>query len=176
MVQDSPSNLVTSAGSSVDLGQAVRPCGAAGSPGPQQEQRTELASSRYRKYPAAIPLRAPWHSRLMKAVFNTHIGQKIALVIWRSISRAPQWTHRPAVTWEHTSGCRRSVRGSRLGSVFINARNSKIFASGGISHPLDIGPFYSEMSLLPDRGRREMFPVSWAGWGLTAHWCLSWFP
>lgn len=47
-----------------------------------------------------------------------------------------------------------------FGSVFFKTRNSKIFASGGISHPLDVGPFSSEMSLLPDRERREMFPVS----------------
>lgn len=64
-------------------------------------------------------------------------------------------------------------KGEPFGSVFFNTRNSKIFASGEISHPLDVGPFSSGMSLLPDRGRREMFPVSWAGWGLTAHWCLS---
>lgn len=51
-------------------------------------------------------------------------------------------------------------KGEPFGSVFLNARNLKIFASAGITYPLDVGPFSSEMSLLPDRGRREMFPVS----------------
>lgn len=44
MIRDSPSNLVTSAGGSGELGQAVRPCGAAGCPRAQQQQGTVLPS------------------------------------------------------------------------------------------------------------------------------------
>lgn len=58
----------------------------------------------------------------------------------------------------------------------LNVRNSKSFVSGGISHPLDAGQLSSEIDLLPDGGRTETFAVSRAGWGLTAHSCLSWFP
>lgn len=108
--------------------------------------------------------------------WQPHISQQIALVIGRSISRAPWWRHCPAIMWGQTSGCRRSVTGNHLGSVFLNARNSKSFVSGGISHPLDAGQLSSEIDLLPDGGRTETFAVSQAGWGLTAHSCLSWFP
>lgn len=80
MIPDLPINLVTSAGGSGELGQAVRPCGAAGCPGAQQQQGTVLPSvGAGSTCPRAS--RGPWHARLMKALLKTHISEKTALVI-----------------------------------------------------------------------------------------------
>jgi len=102
----------------------------------------------------------------MEAACKPHISQEIVLVDRRSISRAPRWGQCPAVTWGHTSACRRSARGNHLGSIILNVRNSKSFVSEGIGHPLDAGQLSLEINLLPVIGRRETFVVSWAGWGL----------
>lgn len=124
MIQDLPSNLVTSAGGSVELGQALRPCGAAGCPGAQQQHGTLLPSSRNRQYLQQC-LSGPPDTLHWWRLCSRHSNQKVVLVIWRSISRAPCWRHHPEIMWKHTSGCRRSVRGSRLGVSFLKQETRK---------------------------------------------------
>lgn len=101
-VQDSSSNLVISAGDSIELGHKIGP-GGWGHVG--QQDALGLSSSREGCCFAIGPedilqhcrFWASQHTQLVKAVCELHMAQYIALVIWRSISRAPGWRHRPAM-------------------------------------------------------------------------------
>lgn len=152
MVQDSSSDLVSSAGGSVELDHGIGPSGAAGCPGAREGCCFPARPGDTLQHCLSW---APRHTQSMEAACEPHISQQIALVIWRSISRAPWWGHHLVIMWGHTSGCRRNVRGNHLGSVFLNPRNLKTFVSGGISHSLDTEQLSSEINLLPDGGRRR---------------------
>lgn len=158
-----------------DRAKQVRPRGAGGCPRAQQKQGGILPSSRSWRHPAGCLAWAPRHTRSMERLPMNHtLASRLHWLSEGPPAGLPGETSPGNCMWAHI-WLQEECQGKPLRDC-LNPRNSKSLVSGGINHPLDTGQPSAEINLLPDRGRRETFAVSWAGWGLTAHLYLSRFP